>query len=98
MSISTASSRINYTVPIQAVLTTKMLRNLIILAAVALLVLVIRNRIRNRRRQSSIDSKTVNSVQCAHCREYLPTSSALQQQGRFFCNTEHFHAWQQRGD
>ncbi len=74
-----------------------MFRSLIILAAIVLLVMVVRNRLRQRGVSQAAD-KQVDSVRCAHCRHYLPKKDALHDGELFFCNPDHQQAWRDNAD
>ena len=71
-----------------------MFRNLFILAAIVIIVLIVRNFLSQSRR-SKPAVKNQNTVQCAHCGAYLPQDAAIQQNGHYFCNTQHSLEWQQ---
>jgi len=70
-----------------------MFRTLIIVAAIVLVVLIIRNRLRAANAPAPRPHRQVDSVQCSHCRQYLPATAAVRQDDRFFCNQEHLDAW-----
>jgi ribosomal protein S26 len=78
-----------------------MLRNLVILAAVVLIVLIVRNRLRSRADSSKSANSSQshqNTVQCAHCQHYLPKDDAVKSAEQYFCNLEHQQAWQDDAD
>ncbi len=72
-----------------------MFRNLIILAAIVLVVMIVRNRLRAQKPPIKTGDKQVESVRCAQCKQFLPKTSAVSQGERYFCNADHLKAWQE---
>ncbi len=72
-----------------------MFRNLIILAAIVLIVMIVRNRLRTQKPPVKTSDKPVDSVRCAQCKQFLPKTSAVSLGERYFCNADHLKAWQE---
>ncbi len=71
-----------------------MFRNLIILAAIVLVVMIVRNRLRAQKTPRKADHKQVESVRCVQCKQFLPKADAVNQDEHYFCSTDHLKAWQ----
>ncbi len=71
-----------------------MFRNLIILAAIVLIVMIVRNRLRTQIPPIKTGDKQVESVRCAQCKQFLPKTSAVSQGERYFCSADHLKTWQ----
>lgn len=70
------------------------LRYLLLGLALWGLYLIIRHLIRQKRiqQQKPTQSKSVDSVQCAHCGLHLPRSEAVSRGDRFYCSQAHLTA------
>jgi len=75
-----------------------MFRSLIIIAALALVYLLIKNRLQARRtnkpKTSSNSSK--DTVQCLECEIYVPHTEAISSEDKYFCCKQHQRDWQTR--
>jgi uncharacterized protein len=73
------------------------MRLLILIAGIIMLVYFFRSLLppppRDRRRRDNRGNEPEKMVSCAHCRLYLPESEAMDVDGDFFCNREHYRAW-----
>ena len=74
------------------------LRYLLLILALWGLFLIIRHLIRQRRdpRNTPVNAKSVDSVQCEHCGLHLPRNEALRQGERYYCNQAHLEASEQK--
>ena len=73
-----------------------MFRSLLILAAVALIVLIVRTRLRAQKTPVKTTDKQVESVRCAQCKQFLPRASAVSLGEHYFCNADHLKSWQDK--
>ncbi len=75
-----------------------MLRSLIIIAIVILLYLLIKNRLKIGKSQTSntstSSSKHKKTVVCLECNTYIPDSEAIIYDNRHFCCQQHLCDWQ----
>jgi hypothetical protein len=72
-----------------------MLRTLIIVAALIIVFLLLRNRLRAGRASGaeSPSSETTRMVQCLSCETYVPASEAVSDGDRQFCCQQHLRDW-----
>jgi len=75
-----------------------MFRSLIIIAALALVYLLIKNRLQARRKNKPKTSSksSENTVQCLECKTYVPHSGAISSKDKYFCSKQHQRDWQAR--
>ena len=75
-----------------------MIRVLLILAALVLVFLIIKNQIAVRRHkaQQSVTDTTDNMVRCVLCHTYLPAGEAITSGEQTFCCKQHRRDWQNR--
>jgi hypothetical protein len=67
-----------------------MLRTLLLLLAIWIAWVIIRDAIRRRRVRNAPMGPVVATVSCAHCGVHLPSHRALQHtDGRHYCSPEH---------
>ena len=67
-----------------------MLRTLLLLLAIWIALVLIRDAMRKRRARNTTTDQIVTTVRCAHCGVHLPTHRALQHtDGRHYCSPEH---------
>ena len=75
-----------------------MLRTLIIVAALALVFLIIKNRIGARRlhQKKPASAKTDDMVKCLQCQTYIPAKEAIISGTETFCCKQHRRDWDNR--
>jgi uncharacterized protein len=75
-----------------------MFRSLIIIAALVLAYLLIKNRLqaRNKNKQKTSSNTSEDTVQCLECETYVPRSEATTSGDRHFCCKQHQRDWQAR--
>jgi len=75
-----------------------MFRSLIIVAALALIYLLIKNRLQSRkaRQQDSASRSSEDTVQCAECETYIPHNEATFSDEQTFCCKQHQRDWQNK--
>ena len=73
-----------------------MFRSLLVLAAIALIVLIVRNRLRAQKTPVKTGDKQVESVRCTQCKQFLPRASAVSLGEHYFCSAEHLKNWQDK--
>ena len=73
-----------------------MLRTLIIVAALALVFLIIKNRIGNRRlyQRKPASAKSDDMVKCLQCQTYIPAKEAIISGTETFCCKQHQRDWE----
>jgi hypothetical protein len=73
-----------------------MARTLFVIAALALVVLIIKNRIVNRRQNvhHAVNDAADNMVQCMQCHTYIPSREAVTSGEHTFCCKQHLRDWQ----
>lgn len=75
-----------------------MFRSLIILAALVLVYLLIKNRLQARHinKAETSSSHSEDTVQCLQCKTYLPVTEAITSEDKHFCCEQHQRDWQTR--
>ena len=75
-----------------------MLRTLIIVAALALVFVIIKNRIGTRRLQQKkpASAKPDDMVKCLQCQTYIPAKEAIISGTETFCCKQHQRDWEHR--
>jgi hypothetical protein len=75
-----------------------MFRSLIIVAALALIYLLIKNHLQSRksRRQNSTPHSSKDTAQCAECETYIPHNEAIFSDKQTFCCKQHQRDWQKK--
>ena len=77
-----------------------MLRNLIIVAAVIIVLLIVRQRFLGTRtsgQKKSTAGDSTNTVKCLTCKIYVPSTEAVSDDaGRHFCCKQHQRDWTER--
>ena len=70
-----------------------MLRSLIIVAAIILVFLLIKNRLRNKTPSRSESKTGSDTVMCKQCNTYIPADEAFTEDDNFFCCRQHQRDW-----
>jgi len=75
-----------------------MFRSLIIIAALALVYLLIKNRLqaRHTNKPKTSSNSSENTVQCLECKTYVPHAEAHSSEDKYFCCKQHQRDWQAR--
>lgn len=79
-----------------------MFRTLIILLAIVIVFLIVKNRWQNRQRLKTDRSRSdsvetnKNTVRCQQCQLYLPADEAVVEDEMFFCCLQHQRDWHER--
>lgn len=73
-----------------------MFRNLFVLVAIALVVMVARRYLTAGSSGTPKQEKNENTVQCDECQAYIAENQAIESQGKHFCSQKHLKAWQAR--
>jgi hypothetical protein len=75
-----------------------MFRSLIIVAALALVYLLIKNRLQARHinKPKTSSSSSEDTVQCLECKAYVPHTEAISSEDKHFCCKQHQRDWQAR--
>ena len=71
-----------------------MFRSLIIIAAIALVYLLVKNRLQQRQSNKKRESISSQTVQCIQCETYLPDNEAISADDQYFCCKQHMRDWQ----
>lgn len=53
------------------------------------------NRLRAEQQDDSPQTRSLESVRCAHCGVFVPEDKAVRREGHDFCSWEHADAWAQ---
>ena len=71
-----------------------MLRNLVLIIAIAAVFWIIRGFIGRARISGQKQStKSKDMVQCEHCKTFLPKDDAIVMDSKFFCGQQHLEDW-----
>lgn len=75
-----------------------MLRNLVIIIALALVYLLIKRLLNNKKTNQSQSNapQSEDTVQCLVCNTFIPKNEALINQEYYFCCEQHLNDWQSR--
>jgi hypothetical protein len=75
-----------------------MFRSLIIIAALVLVYLLIKNRLKARsaNKPKNPPISPEDTVQCLECKTYVPHAEAITSENNFFCCKQHQRDWQTR--
>lgn len=71
-----------------------MLRSLIIIAAIVLVFMLVKNRLQNKSPARSETGSSSNTVKCLQCDTYIPASEAITSENNHFCCSQHQRDWQ----
>lgn len=74
-----------------------MFRSLIIIAAIVLVFLIIKNRLKSRqiRQKEPASGKTDDMAKCLQCKTYIPKKEAIISGTGAFCCKQHLRDWEQ---
>lgn len=71
-----------------------MFRSLIIIAALIMVYLLVKNRLQQRQLNKTQKTTRANTVQCMQCEIYIPDNEAVSIDKQHFCCKQHLRDWQ----
>jgi len=77
-----------------------MFKSVLTIIFVVVILLLVRSVMQRFKIQSNKSSSVANNdnkdtVQCIHCKTYIPNEDAIFRDDKAFCSTQHLHDWKQ---